>query len=220
MRLATPSADYDYLGRRRAWSTPFSVRSRRRNTSVPTCAGCCTAASCTRPSERGEGYIAYKRPKEKLGFKTLWPIATGMLHNSSMKRLMRFAMAIKKGGKSLQERMDKEKKPYIFVGMVCVCEKFQGQGYMRKVMDIAFAEGDRLRVPVILETDARSKCDKYVHLGMELAGTRDLGEFRKNVRSHQISRCRSGRSEELKLRAGRACPPLKKQDEPAAPPFS
>ena len=114
-------------------------------------------------SERGEGYIAYKRPKEKLGFKTLWPIATGMLHNSSMKRLMRFAMAIKKGGKSLQERMDKEKKPYIFVGMVCVCEKYQGQGYMRKVMDIAFAEGDRLRVPVILETDARSKCDRYVY---------------------------------------------------------
>ena len=130
-------------------------------------------------SERGEGYIAYTRPKDKLGFKTLWPIATGMLHNSSMKRLMRFAMAIKKGGKSLQERMDKEKKPYIFVGMVCVCEKYQGQGYMRKVMDIAFAEGDRLRVPVILETDARSKCDKYVHLGMELAGTRDLGEFGK-----------------------------------------
>ena len=117
-------------------------------------------------SERGEGYIAYKRPKEKLGFKTLWPIVTGMLHNSSMKRLMRFAMA-------------KEKKPYIFVGMVCVCEKYQGQGYMRKVMDIAFAEGDRLRVPVILETDAKSKCDKYVHLGMELAGTRDLGEFGK-----------------------------------------
>ena len=96
-----------------------------------------------------------------------------------VERLMRFAMDIKKGGKSLQERMDKEKKPHIFVGMVCVCEKYQGQGYMRKVMDIAFAEGDRLRVPVILETDARSKCDKYVHLGMELAGTRDLGEFGK-----------------------------------------
>ena len=86
-------------------------------------------------SERGEGYIAYKRPKEK--------------------------------------------KPYIFVGMVCVCEKYQGQGYMRKVMDIAFAEGDRLRVPVILVTDAKSKCDKYVHLGMVIAGTRNLGEFGK-----------------------------------------
>lgn len=42
---------------------------------------------------------------------------------------------------------------------------------------IAFAEGNRLGVPVILETDAKSKCDRYMHLGMELAGVRDLGEF-------------------------------------------
>ena len=130
-------------------------------------------------SARGEGYIAYKLPKEKLGFKVLWPIAKGMLRNSTLKRLMRFAMAIKRGGTSLQDRMDKEKKPYIFVGLVCVREQYQGQGYMRKVMDIAFAEGNRLGVPVILETDAKSKCDKYVHLGMELAGVRDIGEFGK-----------------------------------------
>lgn len=55
----------------------------------------------------------------------------------------------------------------------------RGEGYMRKVLDIAFAEGDRLGVPVILETDAKSKCDKYAHLGMELAGTHDLGAFGK-----------------------------------------
>ena len=102
-----------------------------------------------------------------------------MLRNSSLKRLVRFAIAIKRGGVSLQDRMDKEKKPDIFVGLVCVREQYQGQGYMRWVMDIAFAEGDRLGVPVILETDAKSKCDKYVHLGMELAGVRDIGEFGK-----------------------------------------
>ena len=130
-------------------------------------------------SARGEGYIAYKLPKQKLGVRTLWPIAKGMLRNSTLKRLVRFAMAIKRGGVSLQDRMDKEKKPYIFVGLVCVREKYQRQGYMRKVMDIAFAEGDRLGVPVILETDARSKCDKYVHLGMELAGVRNIGVFGK-----------------------------------------
>ena len=130
-------------------------------------------------SERGEGYIAYKLPKEKMGLKTMWPIAKGMLCNSTLKRLVRFAVAIKRGGVSLQDRMDKEKKPDIFVGLVCVREQYQGQGYMRKVMDIAFSEGDRLGVPVILETDAKSKCDKYVHLGMELAGTRDIGEFGK-----------------------------------------
>ena len=130
-------------------------------------------------SERGEGYIAYKLPKEKLGIRTLLPIAKGMLRNSTPKRLLQFGIAIKRGGASLQDRMDKEKKPYIFVGLVCVREKYQGQGYMRKVLDIAFAEGDRLGVPVILETDAKSKCSKYIHLGMELAGVRDIGEFGK-----------------------------------------
>ena len=129
--------------------------------------------------ERGEGYIAYKLPKEKPGFKTMWPIALGMLRNSSLKRLARFAIAVKRSGVSLQDRMDKEKKPYIFVGLVCVCESYQGQGYMRKVLDIAFSEGNRLQVPVILETDAKSKCDKYMHLGMELAGVRNLGAFGK-----------------------------------------
>ncbi len=130
-------------------------------------------------SERGEGYIAYKLPKEKLGIRTLWPIGQGLLRNSTLKRLVRFGMANKRGGTSLRDRMDKEKKPYIFVGLVCVREKYQGQGYMRKVMDIAFVEGNRLGVPVILETDAKSKCDKYIHLGMELAGVRDIGEFGK-----------------------------------------
>ena len=47
---------------------------------------------------------------------------------------------------------------------------------MRRIMDMAFREGDRLGVPVLLETDAKSKCDKYVHLGMQLAGTRRFGE--------------------------------------------
>lgn len=40
----------------------------------------------------------------------------------------------------------------------------------------AFSEGNGLGVLVILDTDARSKCDKYIHLGMELAGTRRFGE--------------------------------------------
>ena len=130
-------------------------------------------------SERGEGYIAYKLPKEKMGLKTMWPIACAMLRCSTPKGLLGFAMAIQRGGRSLQNRMDKGKKPYIFVGLVCVREQYQGQGYMRRVMDMAFAEGNRLHVPVILETDAKSKCDKYMHLGMELSGIRNIGAYGK-----------------------------------------
>ncbi len=49
-------------------------------------------------------------------------------------------------------------------------------GYVRWVMELAFTESNRLGVPVILETDAKSKCDRYIQLGMELAGTRSCGE--------------------------------------------
>lgn len=128
-------------------------------------------------SERGEGYIAYKVYGEKVRLRAVWPLLNGMFHSVTLPELYRLFCAMKRGGPSLQDRFEKEKRPHIFVGMVCVREPYQGQGYMRKVMDIAFAEGDRLGVPVILETDAMSKCEKYQHLGMQLAGIRDLGEF-------------------------------------------
>ena len=107
------------------------------------------------------------------------PIAClkGVFQAMTFRELCRFARLMKRAGASLNDRYDKEKKPHIYVGLVCVTEKYQGQGYMRKVLEMAFADGNRLQVPVILETDAKSKCDKYVHLGMELAGTRDAGEL-------------------------------------------
>lgn len=128
-------------------------------------------------SENGEGYIAYKHPGQKVGLKAMLPLAKGLLGSVKIKELLRFTRIMSKGGPGLDKQLDKAKTPYIYVGLVCVREPYQGQGYMRKVMDIAFAEGNRLGVPVILDTDARSKCDKYTHLGMELAGTRHFSEY-------------------------------------------
>ena len=126
--------------------------------------------------ENGEGYIAYKKPGQRVRPKAALPLAKGFLGAMKPKELIRFMRIMSEGGSGLGKRLDKEKKPYIYVGLVCVRERYQGQGYMRKVMDIAFSEGNRLGVPVILDTDAKSKCDKYIHLGMELAGTRRFGE--------------------------------------------
>ena len=126
-------------------------------------------------SERGEGYIAYTLPGQKMNLKAGMAILKALFRNMSLKEMIRMGKALSKGGKSLQDRMKKEKKDFIFVGMVCVREQYQGQGYMRKVLDMAFSEGNRLHVPVILETDAKSKCDKYMHLGMELEGVRYKG---------------------------------------------
>ena len=126
-------------------------------------------------SENGEGYIAYKLPGQKIALRSMLPLAKAFFSAMSLREIGYFLWVMAKGGAGLDKQLDKEKKPYVFVGLVCVREKYQGQGYMRKVMDMAYAQGDRLGVPVILETDAKSKCDKYVHLGMELAGTRSFG---------------------------------------------
>lgn len=56
-------------------------------------------------------------------------------------------------------------------------EPYQEQGYMRKVMDIVFTEGNRLGIPVVLDTDAKSKGERYQHLGMELAAEVPFGDF-------------------------------------------
>ena len=128
-------------------------------------------------SERGEGYIAYKLPDQKIRMSAILPLLKGVFEAMTLKEMIHFARCMSRGGTSLRTRLDKEKKPYIYVGMVCVREKFQGQGYMRQVLDMAFKEGNRLGVPVVLDTDAKSKCDKYMHLGMQLDGTHDLGDL-------------------------------------------
>ena len=130
-------------------------------------------------SDRFEGFIAYKLPGEKLGLQTFLPLLRGVFQSLTFRELLSFAACMKTGGPSLRDQLDHEKKPYIFVGMVCVREEFQHQGYMRKLLDPVFSEGKRLGVPVVLDTDAWSKCEKYMHLGMELAGTRDLGAHGK-----------------------------------------
>lgn len=126
--------------------------------------------------EACEGCIAYRLPGQRVPLRAMLPLAGALLGAMRLKELLRFAGIMAKGGPGLTRRLDREGKPYVYVGLVCVREPFQGRGYMRRVMELAFAEGDRLGVPVVLETDARSKCDRYLHLGMELVGTRRFGE--------------------------------------------
>ena len=74
-------------------------------------------------SERGEGYIAYKVPGQKLKLRAGMQLVKALFHSMSLKELIRMGQGVSKGGTSLQDRMKKEKKPYIFVGMVCVPEQ-------------------------------------------------------------------------------------------------
>ena len=97
MISALPSAIMT-MKRKQECPLPFPGRKPRQTISALMCAGVLRGGFLHTTSERGEGYIAYKLPKEKMGLKTMWPIACGMLHNSTLKRFLQFGIAIKRGG--------------------------------------------------------------------------------------------------------------------------
>ena len=127
-------------------------------------------------SEKHEAYVAYRYSKDKI------PVSAGMeLMKAIFKTIglgggIRMLKIMKRGGGSYEDKFKKTKKPYIFVGMLVVCKQYQGQGFMRKALEIAFKEGEKRHCPVMLDTDAELKRDKYVHLGMSNIRTRKIDE--------------------------------------------
>ena len=85
-------------------------------------------------SSRYEAFIAYKLPGQSIRASAVFPLLQGVFHSLTLGELLRYARAMKKGGASLHDRYDKQKKPCVYVGMVCVLEAYQHQGYMRKLL--------------------------------------------------------------------------------------
>ena len=78
---------YDY-GEETGMSAAFSGKEATANYICAYVRGVLRGGFLHTTSERGEGYIAYKLPKEKMGLKTMCPIAKGMLRNSSLKKAL------------------------------------------------------------------------------------------------------------------------------------
>ena len=127
-------------------------------------------------SDKHEAFVAYKFSKDKLPASAGFILLKTVFRTLGFKGAVNMLSAIKKGGESYETTLKKQKKPYIFVGMLVVRKQYQRQGFMRKALDIAFDEGRKRGVPVLLETDAALKHDKYVHLGMTNMRTRKLDD--------------------------------------------
>jgi GNAT superfamily N-acetyltransferase len=127
-------------------------------------------------TDHGEGYILITGTKgNHPGFSSLVKM-TVIMKNAlgGLGKLFSFLKQANSGcdKKPLEIQMKKQKKPYVKVEMLIVTEKYQGQGYMRKLMEFAYKIADKNGCPCILDTDAKGKCDRYVHLGMKLVQTR------------------------------------------------
>ena len=125
-------------------------------------------------TDNGEGYILItdsmgNHPKFKSIIKMIRRMKNAL---GGWKKMFSFIKQAGIGAETLESRLKKEKKPYVKVEMLIVTKQYQRQGYMRKLMEFAFKMADKNGCPCILDTDAKGKCDRYVHLGMQLVQTR------------------------------------------------
>ncbi len=127
-------------------------------------------------SENHEAFVAYRYSREKMPVSSGMELLKAIFSTIGLGGGINMMKAIKRGGRSYEDTFKKTKKPYIFVGMLVVRKQYQGHGFMRKALDIAFEDGRKKQCPVILETDAVLKRDKYVHLGMTNVQIRQIGD--------------------------------------------
>lgn len=127
-------------------------------------------------SEKREGYIMISDSRSKPPASALAEVISGCIKSLGLKRSLVFLRTLKSGGRSLEDSMKKNRQEFIKIEMLAVTKPYQGQGYMRKVIDIAFQMAQERKLPCILDTDGRLKRDKYIHLGMQEAGERKIGE--------------------------------------------
>ena len=92
---------------------------------------------------------------------------------SNMKAFIKACFA---EGNTIETRMKKAKRKFTRIEMLVVRPEFQGQGYMRKMLDDVYKLAEKMHVPVILDTDDKDKAARYEHLGMKLDRVRNCGD--------------------------------------------
>ena len=92
---------------------------------------------------------------------------------SNMKAFIKACFA---EGNTIEMRMRKAKRKFIRIEMLVVRPEFQGQSYMRTILEDVYRLAEKKGVPVILDTDDKDKAMRYEHLGMKLDCVRNCGD--------------------------------------------
>lgn len=130
-------------------------------------------------TDGGEGFVLLTSSDgEHPDLNSILKMAKTMKHAlGGWMQLFAFLKTANAGGESLEKIMKRQNKPFVKVEMLIVTKEYQGQGFMRKLMGFAYAVAAKKNASVILDTDAKGKCDRYLHLGMKLERTRTAAGF-------------------------------------------
>ncbi len=104
-------------------------------------------------------------------FKMMWR----MMRALGIKNFSNMMKKFQAGGASLEKKYRDGKKQFVQIELLAVKKEYQGQGFMRPLVETAFEVAKQANLPVIVTTDAELKKDKYAHIGMNHINTRKLG---------------------------------------------
>ena len=129
-------------------------------------------------SEAHEGYLMLSgegagRVKFWDGIKMISAEKKALGGFSNMKKFIKACFA---EGSTIESRMRKAKRKFLRIEMLVVRPEYQKQGFMRQMLDYTYDLAEKAKVPVILDTDDRDKCNRYEHLGMKVDRIRNCGE--------------------------------------------
>ena len=121
---------------------------------------------CT--GENKEGYFIFETPETKKSLYGSLLQAKWMLSAFGLQKGIKYIKEIMNSGTYLASEFSKQKKPFTKIEFIAVAKEYQGQGFMRQMMEYAFSESDRLGLPLILTTDDEKKVKMYEHFGMKM----------------------------------------------------
>ncbi|MCM1023735.1 MAG: hypothetical protein NC395_06715 [Prevotella sp.] len=126
--------------------------------------------------KRNEGILIVTDTTSPYPFTATFKMMLGMVKALGFGGFKSVMEKFQAGGESLERKYRKAKKDFVQIELLAIKKEYQGQGFMRPLMETAFEIADRKRLPVILSTDAKLKKDKYEHLGMTLVNVRKMDE--------------------------------------------
>ena len=147
-------------------------------------------------SEKKEGIIILTDTTHPFPRMAMIKMMWRMMRALGFKNFKEIIKKFQAGGASLEKTYRDSRKQFVQIELLAVKRMYQGQGFMRPLVETAFEVARQSNLPVIVSTDAKLKKDKYEHIGMKLVNIRTLGD-----RSFMYDLVREN-AEEMQLRFG------------------
>ena len=122
-------------------------------------------------SDNYEGFLAYWDKKIKMPASIKLRMVLRMIKTVKLRSLLKIAAS----SNEQYVKLYKDADDYIAVSMIVVLRQYQGQGYMKKILEPAFQEADKRNCPCILDTDSPEKVAKYERCGMKKVAEKQVG---------------------------------------------